>query len=112
MSEAVGNVVRIIARHPGKLLARTGISPNAVTILGGVLSCGVAATIGVVRPAPAVAGLLILGATFFDALDGAVAKQTGRSTKFGAFLDSVTDRVSDAAVLLGLLAWKLHDGAK
>ena len=112
MSEQVSRIVRIIARLPGALLARTGISPNAVTLSGVAANVAVGAAIAAGRLDAAATGLLILAAGFFDALDGAVAKQTGRSSEFGAFLDSVTDRISDSVVLLGLLIVHLDRGAR
>jgi CDP-diacylglycerol---glycerol-3-phosphate 3-phosphatidyltransferase len=45
----------------------------------------------------------------FDMLDGALARMTGRVTKFGAILDSTLDRVSEALVLVGLLAVFVRD---
>ncbi len=50
---------------------------------------------------------MLLTSGAFDLLDGAVARATGRVTRFGALLDSVVDRVSEAAILLGLLVFYL-----
>jgi CDP-diacylglycerol--glycerol-3-phosphate 3-phosphatidyltransferase len=52
-----------------------------------------------------VGGIMLVGASLFDMLDGALAKVTNRVTDFGAFLDSVVDRYSEAIVLLGLLLY-------
>ncbi len=84
-------------------LARLGIPANTITILGSVLTMIVALLIalGHLR----LGGVLLIGTASIDALDGAVARQMGRATKFGAFLDSVLDRVSESAVLLGLAWW-------
>ena len=48
-------------------------------------------------------GLVALGASVFDMLDGRVARRRGRETKFGAFLDSTMDRYSDMLLYMGLL---------
>jgi CDP-diacylglycerol--glycerol-3-phosphate 3-phosphatidyltransferase len=56
-------------------------------------------------------GVLVLVAGLFDLLDGAVARFTKRSTKFGAILDSTSDRVSEAAILAGLLVWYVRQQA-
>jgi CDP-diacylglycerol--glycerol-3-phosphate 3-phosphatidyltransferase len=56
-------------------------------------------------------GILVLVAGLFDLLDGAVARFTKRSTKFGAILDSTVDRVSEAAILAGLLVWYVRQQA-
>lgn len=84
-------------------LARLGVPANTITILGSVFTIIVALLIalGHLR----LGGVLLIGAASIDALDGAVARQMGRATKFGAFLDSVLDRVSESAVLLGLAWW-------
>lgn len=86
-------------------LVRLGLSPDALTVLGFLFNCGVAY---VLSWGPAWWGwgaLLLVLASIFDAFDGAVARLTGRVTRFGAFLDSTLDRMSEAAIYLGLLYW-------
>jgi phosphatidylglycerophosphate synthase len=82
--------------------ARLGISPDVVTLLGGLVSAAVvwAASLGGrwVLVAAVIVGLSGLA----DSLDGAVAVMTGRESRWGAVLDSVVDRVSDALFLLTL----------
>lgn len=83
------------------VVARTGVSPNALTLAGlGLVVAGSALVVVDAR----LAGAVILAGGALDALDGAVARRTGRASTFGAFLDSVTDRVGDAA-MLGAVAW-------
>ena len=53
-------------------------------------------------------GIALLIAGFFDLLDGAIARHTNRVSLFGGFLDSVLDRYSDLAVMLGILVFFLH----
>lgn len=86
----------------GGTLARWGISANALTITGCLLNIGAALIIaqGHLRWG----GVALILASAFDALDGTVARTMGQETKFGAFLDSFLDRISESAVLLGL-AW-------
>ncbi|GAI48957.1 unnamed protein product, partial [marine sediment metagenome] len=50
-------------------------------------------------------GALVLVSGLFDLLDGALARFTKQSTKFGAILDSTIDRLSEAAIFCGLLVW-------
>jgi CDP-diacylglycerol--glycerol-3-phosphate 3-phosphatidyltransferase len=50
-------------------------------------------------------GILVLVAGLFDALDGSVARVTGRTSTFGAFFDSTLDRLSEAVIYLGLLIY-------
>jgi CDP-diacylglycerol--glycerol-3-phosphate 3-phosphatidyltransferase len=82
-------------------LGKTGVHPNALTIFGFLINFGVAWAISQGYFAPG--GAFILVAGIFDLLDGAVARVTGKVTKFGALLDSTLDRYSEAVLLFGLL---------
>jgi CDP-diacylglycerol---glycerol-3-phosphate 3-phosphatidyltransferase len=77
-------------------LHRAGVSANAVTLAGLLLSLVAAWLVASGQPALALA-VLIVGA-LADTLDGQIAKAAGGGTKLGAFLDSTFDRVSDAAL--------------
>ena len=77
-------------------LHRMGVSANAVTVLGLLLTLVAAWLIAAGQPAAAVA-VLVIGA-LADTLDGQIAKAAGGGTKLGAFLDSTFDRISDAAL--------------
>lgn len=77
-------------------LARLGVSPNAVTVAGLVVTLCGASVLATDRPLAG--GLLLLVGTLGDALDGQLARATGSGTRFGAFLDSTLDRVADAAL--------------
>jgi CDP-diacylglycerol--glycerol-3-phosphate 3-phosphatidyltransferase len=90
-----------------RLLARTAITPSAITWFGFLLALGAAAL--VITGHPFAAGLVVLIAGFFDILDGALARYTDRATHFGAILDSTLDRVSEAVVLLGILVLYARD---
>ncbi len=85
------------------VLARLGISPNILTTIGvlGNLAAAVLAARGDFLPA----GIIVLAASSLDMFDGALARATGRVTDFGSAFDSVMDRVSEAAVLFGLLIY-------
>lgn len=91
-----------LMRPVGRGLARTPLTPDAVTYLGVAVQVGVAVLI--VQGRLLVAGLVAIVAAVADALDGALAKAQGRSSKWGAFLDSSTDRIADALYFLPL-AW-------
>ncbi|MDI6815449.1 MAG: CDP-alcohol phosphatidyltransferase family protein [Dehalococcoidales bacterium] len=84
------------------LLTRTSITPSTITWFGFLLAVGAAALI-VTRHLFA-AGFLVLLAGFFDILDGALARHTNQTTRFGAVLDSTLDRLAEAVLLLGILA--------
>ena len=86
-------------------MGRVGLTPNLVTMIG-LLIAGVAAYLIGVGLWWA-GGLVALFAGIFDMFDGALARNTGRASNFGALLDSTIDRVSEAVVLLGVLAYYL-----
>lgn len=89
-------------------LARTPLTPSALTWLGFVLA--VAAAFLIAGGSLIAAGVMVLVAGFFDMLDGALARRTERVTRFGAVLDSTLDRLSEAALLLGVLALWAAEG--
>lgn len=90
-----------------KPLARAGFTPNAVTVLGLVLSL-FSAYLYYLRE-PRLAGLVLLIGSLVDALDGTLARLTGKTSRFGAFLDSTFDRISDGAILFGIALGSLVD---
>ena len=110
MADPLGKAIRSIAKHPGSLLAKTGITPNQLTLFGFLFNCCVAYFIAVGRFGLIPTGILIWVAGFFDALDGSVARITGKATVFGDFLDSVIDRYSDSVVYFGIMAHFLRSG--
>jgi CDP-diacylglycerol--glycerol-3-phosphate 3-phosphatidyltransferase len=87
----------------GQGLARVGFSPNLLTTLGIVLT-GVAGWV-VILDRPVLAGWILVAGGLMDTFDGAVARAKGRSTPFGGFYDSVSDRVSDGIILAALAFW-------
>lgn len=101
-----GGVLEPVAR----VIGRTGISPNVVTLTGSLLNLGVAWVLaqGYLR----IGGVLVPLVSLFDALDGTLARLTGKRSRFGAFLDSTMDRFSEAILYLGLLFYYTRLGAK
>jgi phosphatidylglycerophosphate synthase len=95
--------VRRVASNSIGGLARTRISPNALTAAG-VLLCAAAAVVvyfeyrNELAAYWIAAGLFIVG-SILDILDGALARRSNRATPFGAFVDSTTDRMSEVFVL-------------
>lgn len=81
-------------------LQRLRVTPNQVTIAGTVLNLGAAAL--VVADHLIYAGIVFLVAGCFDMLDGALARLAQKVTRFGAFLDSTLDRVSEGAMLAAI----------
>lgn len=95
--------------HPAvSLLARTRVTPTALTWVGLLLALGVGALIGLGYLLAA--GLVVLFAGFFDILDGALARRTGQTTRFGAVFDSTVDRIAEGATLIGITALFLVRG--
>lgn len=82
------------------LLARLGVTPDQVTLTGLALTFAASACLAVDRY-PLATALLLVGSVC-DALDGGLARRTGRGTRFGAFFDSTLDRYAEAAIFMGL----------
>ncbi|SNS47204.1 CDP-diacylglycerol inositol 3-phosphatidyltransferase [Micrococcales bacterium KH10] len=98
----IGKVMTPLARG----LLRLGISPDAVTVVG---TTGTVVAALVMLPTNRLfAGSLVIGAfALSDALDGTMARLSGRSGPWGAFLDSTLDRVADGAIFTALAAYFL-----
>ena len=92
-------VIRMIVRG----LALSKIHPNVLTFIG--LLINIAAAVLLAEGLFRLAGLVILGASVFDMVDGRVARATNQVTRFGGFFDSVLDRYSDLGLLMGLLVY-------
>src|ERR1700730_4612569 len=87
-------------------LARLGVTPNTLTIIGLLLSILTAAVIA--QGLLVAGGLLVLFAGIFDMFDGGMARVSNTPTTFGAFFDSTLDRYSESIILLGLLFYALR----
>lgn len=87
-------------------LVRAGVRPNSITTMGTLLVVvsAVFYGFGSIR----LGGFLLLLSGALDTLDGAVARESGAATRFGAFYDSTLDRVSDGATFIGIAAYLLH----
>jgi len=85
------------------ILSKSGITPNALTLTN--LALNIVAAYVIATGHFLLGGVLILGSGLFDLLDGALARFSKQTTKFGAVLDSTVDRISEAATLCGLLIW-------
>lgn len=104
---------RLAARSVGGL-ARTRVTPNALTAAG-VTLCLVAAVVVYFEHRGEmlffwVGAVVFLVGSILDIMDGALARHSGRGTEFGAFIDSTTDRVGEAAVLGAVVLVLMRDG--
>lgn len=84
-------------------LAHGHINPNILTVIGVALNVGCGLLFGMGRFFSA--GVALVVANLFDMLDGQVARLSGRVTRFGGFLDSSLDRLSDMVVFVGLMVF-------
>jgi CDP-diacylglycerol--glycerol-3-phosphate 3-phosphatidyltransferase len=93
----------------GQVLARTPVTPNALTIIGTIgMSAG---ALTLFPTGHLFAGVMVCtGFVLTDMLDGTLARIKGTTGKFGAFLDSTMDRIADAAVFVGLAVWFVRGG--
>lgn len=96
---ACNKVIVLIVRG----LALSRIHPNVLTFVG--LLINIVAAVMLAAGQFRNAGFVIIGAGIFDMVDGRVARETNQVTKFGGFFDSVLDRYSDLALLMGLLVY-------
>ncbi|MFX0096288.1 MAG: CDP-alcohol phosphatidyltransferase family protein [Candidatus Hodarchaeota archaeon] len=85
----------------GRRLSRIGLTPNIVTVISLVVSvfCCILLALGAL-----IWGLILILLTgFIDMLDGAIARATGATTRFGAVLDHLLDRYTEFLIILGLV---------
>ena len=105
------SVARVIFTPPAQLLIRLKVTADIVTLTGTALTVGAALWLlptGHLWQAGLVLGALVCT----DALDGTMARLTGTSTKWGAFLDSTLDRLADAAVFGGIVLYFAFRGER
>jgi len=94
-----GRIIQAIVRA----LALSLVHPNVLTFIGLLINIWAAVLFSYGKFV--YAGLVVIGAGLFDMVDGRVARSTNRVTRFGGFFDSVLDRYSDLALLMGLLVY-------
>ena len=93
---------------PGaRLLSALGFTPNRVTLFGFAITVVSAGLVG--AGYLLVGGLVFMAGSVLDLMDGALARYTNQATKFGALLDSVMDRLGEAALFLGLAIYAIRE---
>jgi CDP-diacylglycerol--glycerol-3-phosphate 3-phosphatidyltransferase/CDP-diacylglycerol--inositol 3-phosphatidyltransferase len=92
-----------------RLLLRLGVSPDTVTIVGTIGVCA-GALVFFPRGDLLVGVLVITAFVFSDLVDGHMARLSGQSSSWGAFLDSTLDRFGDAAIFAGLVLYYVGPG--
>lgn len=103
LGETIGRIPIRIIQAMVRGLASLGVPPNILTLVGVTINvlCGVLFGMGEFFWA----GIVLLIANIFDMLDGNVARLTGSVTRFGSFLDSSLDRLSDMVAFLGIMVF-------
>jgi CDP-diacylglycerol--glycerol-3-phosphate 3-phosphatidyltransferase len=104
---SIGRAAQRIIDAIVRWLAIGHINPNILTVIGVALNvgCGLLFGMGLFF----YAGIALVVANLFDMLDGQVARLSGRVTRFGGFLDSSLDRLSDMVVFVGLMVFYARD---
>ena len=100
---SIGRAAQRIIDAIVRWLAIGHINPNILTVIGVSLNVGCGLLFGMGRFFSA--GITLIVANLFDMLDGQVARLSGRVTRFGGFLDSSLDRLSDMVVFVGLMVF-------
>ena len=104
MLSALRPAIARVARPVAGALLRAGVSPDAVTVAGTVGV--VVGSLGFLSRGQFLVGTVVaVLSVLTDMLDGAMARERGTSSRFGAWLDSTCDRVADAAVFCALAWW-------
>ena len=100
---------RRISRPLARALSHTPVTPNLVSISSLGIAAG--AMVSFVVGLPILGGLLAQASSVADGVDGDLARLTGKTSRFGGFMDAVLDRYADALIILGLTIWAA-DGAE
>lgn len=101
-----GTALQRVVLPVGGAIGRAGVTPNMITVLGFLVTLGAAVVVAQGRFL--LGGLILIAGSVSDMLDGAVARATGKTSKGGAFLDSVLDRLSDAIIFVALIWFYTH----
>jgi CDP-diacylglycerol---glycerol-3-phosphate 3-phosphatidyltransferase len=104
---SIGRAAQRIIDAIVRWLAIGHINPNVLTVIGVALNVGCGLLFGMGWFF--YAGIALIVANLFDMLDGQVARLSGRVTRFGGFLDSSLDRLSDMVVFVGLMVFYARD---
>ena len=102
-----GAVLRYLELPGAKLFRALKFTPNGITILGFLITVVSAYLVG--AGWLLAGGIVFLGGGGLDLLDGGLARLTGKASPFGALLDSVFDRLSEAALFVGIAVYALRD---
>ena len=102
LDQRIRKAWEVVMRPVAGAVGRSGLTPNTVTVLG--VATQIVAAAMILQGRFLVAAIVAAVAALLDSLDGVLARARGMSSRFGALLDSTTDRLSDALLFLPL-AW-------
>src|SRR5688500_3437175 len=105
--DGIGRGAQRIIDAMVRWLAHGHINPNILTVIGVSLNVGCGVLFGLGRFFSG--GIVLIVANLFDMLDGQVARLSGRVTRFGGFLDSSLDRLSDMVIFVGIMVFYARD---
>ena len=108
LTDSMRSLFKGILEPIGKLLNKTGLTPNSITMLG--LLGNIIAAFFLANGEIFWGGVIVLIMWPVDALDGTMARLRGEPTDFGGFVDSVTDRYSELVIFAGLLYYFSEQG--
>jgi archaetidylinositol phosphate synthase len=94
-------VNEVLPKTVGKYLSKIGLTPNGATLIGFMFAI-IAPILAYYRVYVLIPIMIVLSG-LMDVIDGAIARATNKTTKFGAYLDSLTDRISDMLFFLALI---------
>lgn len=100
------SVTKTIFTPVAKVLDKLHVTPNMLTYFSAILVTAISLGL-IARGHLAVGGLLVGAVLFGDSVDGILARMTGQESKFGAFLDSTMDRITDGIIFGSLLWWAI-----
>ena len=98
-------VLRYVETPGARALHRVGLTPNSITLGGFLVAIGAATLVG--SGFLWIGGVVFLTGALLDLMDGALARYTQKESRLGAFLDSVFDRLGEAALFLGIAVYGL-----
>jgi CDP-diacylglycerol--glycerol-3-phosphate 3-phosphatidyltransferase len=105
LNVAIRGRIEAITLPVGRGLSKAGITPNALTAAGLLGTLGAAVLVATGHFGAG--AIVLIASALADLLDGAVAKAAGIASRWGAFLDSISDRIGDASIL-GAIAWRFR----
>ena len=110
LTDKLRQIARVPLQRIARVFIRARISPNLITLVGAFVA--IIPAVFAAQGRFTTAGLVYLLCVPLDALDGAVAREGGQVTRFGALLDSTLDRYSEALMMGGLAYYMAHTGSE